>query len=176
MKYKPINSMIIGLVVNTIGLTMALLTRNGWYLELAIFIFALGEMSFSPKILEYIGRLAPRDKAALYMGSNFLPMAMGNFIGGLLSGKIYEMLADKHVLLTREVSKWQLNMPAISDQFTKNDYFARAAEQMGMDQTSLTEYLWLNYYPSKFGFVLLAIGIGSALILIIYDKVIYRYK
>jgi POT family proton-dependent oligopeptide transporter len=176
MRYKPINTMIAGLIVNAIGLTAALITRNGWILVMALFIFSIGEMCFSPKILEYISNLAPRDKAALYMGSNFLPMAMGNFLGGLLSGKIYEIFSDKYTLLGREIARWDFNLPAISDQFTKNDYFSRAAELMGMDNPSLTEYLWLNYYPSRFGFILLSIGVITALALIIYDKFIYRYK
>jgi hypothetical protein len=133
-------------------------------------------MSFSPKILEYISSMAPRDKAALYMGSNFLPMAMGNLLGGLLSGRIYEILSDKYVLLGREIKRWGLDMPAISDHFTKNDYFNRAAELMGMDNRSLTEYLWLNYYPSRFGLILITIGVLTALGLLIYDKFIYRYK
>src|SRR4030042_359048 len=176
MKYKPINTMIAGFIINAIGLTAALITRNGWILVMALFIFSIGEMCFSPKILEYISNLAPRDKAALYMGSNFLPMAMGNFLGGLLSGKIYEIFSDKYTLLGREISRWDLDLPAISDQFTKHDYFSRAAELMGMDSSSLTEYLWLNYYPSRFGFILLGIGVITALALIIYDKFIYRYK
>jgi dipeptide/tripeptide permease len=176
MKYKPINTMIAGFIINAIGLTAALITRNGWILVMSLFIFSIGEMCFSPKILEYISNLAPRDKAALYMGSNFLPMAMGNFLGGLLSGKIYEIFSDKYTLLGREIARWNLDLPAISDQFTKNDYFSRAAELMGMDSSSLTEYLWLNYYPSRFGFILLGIGVITALALIIYDKFIYRYK
>ncbi len=176
MKYKPINTMIAGFIINAIGLTAALITRNGWILVMSLFIFSIGEMCFSPKILEYISNLAPRDKAALYMGSNFLPMAMGNFLGGLLSGKIYEIFSDKYTLLGREIARWDLDLPAISDQFTKNDYFSRAAELMGMDSSSLTEYLWLNYYPSRFGFILLGIGVITALALIIYDKFIYRYK
>ena len=176
MKYKPINTMIAGFIINAIGLTAALITRNGWILVMSLFIFSIGEMCFSPKILEYISNLAPRDKAALYMGSNLLPMAMGNFLGGLLSGKIYEIFSDKYTLLGREIARWDLDLPAISDQFTKNDYFSRAAELMGMDSSSLTEYLWLNYYPSRFGFILLGIGVITALALIIYDKFIYRYK
>lgn len=176
MRYKAINTMIAGFLVNAIGLALALITRNGWILVMAIFIFSIGEMCFSPKILEYISNLAPRDKAALYMGSNFLPMAMGNFLGGLLSGRIYEVLSDKYILLGREIKRWGLDMPAVSDQFTKNDYFARAAEMMGMDNQSLTEYLWINYYPSRFGLILITIGVLTALGLIIYDKFIYRYK
>jgi POT family proton-dependent oligopeptide transporter len=42
-------------------------------------------MISSPRIQEYIAWIAPKEKAGLYMGSNFL--AVG--IGGFLSGTIY---------------------------------------------------------------------------------------
>jgi dipeptide/tripeptide permease len=50
-----------------------------------IVLFAVGEMISSPRIQEYITWIAPREKAGLYMGSNFL--AVG--IGGGLSGVVY---------------------------------------------------------------------------------------
>jgi POT family proton-dependent oligopeptide transporter len=49
---------------------------------LGIFIFAIGEMISSPRIQEYITWIAPKEKAGLYMGSNFLATC----IGALLSG------------------------------------------------------------------------------------------
>jgi hypothetical protein len=49
---------------------------------LGIFFFAVGEMMASPRIQEYITWIAPKEKAGLYMGSNFLATC----IGGLTSG------------------------------------------------------------------------------------------
>ena len=47
-----------------------------------IALFAVGEMIASPRIQEYVTWIAPKEKAGLYMGANFL----GTMIGGLLSG------------------------------------------------------------------------------------------
>lgn len=55
---------------------------------LGIFLFAVGEMISSPRIQEYITWLAPKEKAGLYMGTNFLAI----MIGGALSGKTYTSL------------------------------------------------------------------------------------
>jgi dipeptide/tripeptide permease len=176
MRFKPINTMIAGFLVNAIGITLAMLTRNGWFLVLSIFIFSLGEMSFSPKVLEYIGRLAPRDKAALYMGTNFLPMALGNFFAGLISGRLYEVTADKYVLLDREVRNWGLSLPEISETFSLSDYMALAAEKMGMDVVSLTDYLWVEHNPPVYGVILLILGVLCSTLLIVYDKIIFRYR
>jgi POT family proton-dependent oligopeptide transporter len=52
-----------------------------------IFFFALGEMMASPRIQEYITWIAPKEKAGLYMGANFLATAIGAF-----SGPIYTTL------------------------------------------------------------------------------------
>jgi dipeptide/tripeptide permease len=49
---------------------------------LGIALFAIGEMITSPRIQEYITWIAPKEKAGLYMGSNFL----GTMIGATLSG------------------------------------------------------------------------------------------
>ncbi len=55
---------------------------------LGIFLFACGEMVSSPRIQEYITWIAPKEKAGLYMGMNFLAI----MIGGTLSGVTYTAL------------------------------------------------------------------------------------
>jgi len=54
---------------------------------LGIFLFAVGEMIASPRIQEYITWIAPKEKAGLYMGSNFLATGIG-----ATSGLIYTPL------------------------------------------------------------------------------------
>ena len=46
-----------------------------------MFLFAVGEMISSPRIQEYITWIAPKEKAGLYMGSNFLAVGIGSFAG-----------------------------------------------------------------------------------------------
>lgn len=62
---------------------------------LGIFLFALGEMMASPRIQEYITWIAPKEKAGLYMGSNFLATCIGGFLSGIvytsLSGRVNDM-------------------------------------------------------------------------------------
>ncbi len=50
---------------------------------LGIFLFAVGEMIASPRIQEYITWMAPKEKAGLYMGANFLSTAIGGLTSGL---------------------------------------------------------------------------------------------
>jgi dipeptide/tripeptide permease len=62
---------------------------------LGIFLFALGKMMASPRIQEYITWIAPKEKAGLYMGSNFLATCIGGFLSGIvytgLSGRVNDM-------------------------------------------------------------------------------------
>jgi POT family proton-dependent oligopeptide transporter len=61
---------------------------------LGIFLFALGEMMASPRIQEYITWIAPKEKAGLYMGSNFLATCIGGFLSGITYTKFSGQLND----------------------------------------------------------------------------------
>ncbi len=49
-------------------------------------IFALAEMTFSPRFYDYIASFAPEGKAGMYMGLAFVPSAIGAWVGGQASG------------------------------------------------------------------------------------------
>jgi len=174
MRFKPLNAMIVGILVCTIGMTLTLMTQNGFFLILSIFIFAVGEMSSSPKTSEYIARIAPKDKIALYMGCSFLPYAGGNFFAGQISGGVYQNLSDKVTLLQRAVADKGFDIPAISETFTQNDYFNRAGELFGMDNQQLTDFLWQTYHPMKIWYVVFGVGILTVVLLWLYDKFILK--
>lgn len=176
MRFKPLNAMMSGILVNTIGLGLTFYTNNPFFLFISILIFGLGEMASSPKITEYIGRIAPREKVALYMGASFLPMAGGNFFAGILSGDVYGKMSDKISLLQREVGMRNLDIPEISATFTQNDFVAKAAEMMNMTQSELTVYLWNTYQPGSIWMVFVGIGFGTVALLYLYDRLILSAK
>ena len=172
MKYRPMNTMITGIFICIVGIGLWFVTQNAAYLFISIFIFATGEMSSSPKILEYIGRIAPKDKVALYMGCYYIPMAAGNFFAGLLSGGVYEKLSDKTSLLRKEVESRGLDIPEVSGTFTQNDFFFFLSQLMEMTRQELTDYLWITYNPSKIWIVFTAIGLATVISLVIYQKIV----
>jgi len=89
----PLMAMVIGIVVSGIGIGMCAFFTTGWPIVLAIVIFAFGEMMASPKSQEYVGRIAPSQKVAMFMGFYFWTVALGNIFGGRLSGELYGKLA-----------------------------------------------------------------------------------
>ena len=83
-KRKAIPSFMFGLLVAAIAfvtLGMSVHVSNN-LVFLGVFLFSIGEMISSPRIQEYIMWIAPKEKAGLYMGTNFL----ATFVGALLSG------------------------------------------------------------------------------------------
>lgn len=88
--FKAIPTFLTGLLIIVAGFLMLgyANVESSSYVFLGIFLFAIGEMVSSPRIQEYITWIAPKEKAGLYMGTNFL--AVG--IGGTLSGVTYTSL------------------------------------------------------------------------------------
>ncbi len=174
MRYKPLRAMIAGIIIASIGIGFSLATQNGIFVVVALVIFAIGEMSSSPKITEYIGRIAPTDKTALYMGCSFIPVAIGYVLAGIVSGNVYQGMSDKISLAQREVGLRGINLPSIGEKFTQNDFFAAAASKMNMNADQLTQFLWDKYHPSSIWVVVTAIGIAAALLLILYDRYVLK--
>ncbi len=174
MRLRPINSMISGIIVSAIGVSLAFATHNVAFVVLGVFIFSLGEMASSPKFTEYIGLIAPRDKVGLYMGYSFLPMAIGNYLAGFLSGRVYQTMSDKISLLQLEAVKRGLHIPAISKatDFTQNDYIDRFSKLTGMNHAQITEFLWKHYHPANIWMVFAVIGFIAVAGLWIYDRFI----
>ena len=71
----------------------------GWIVErrmtapaiifLGIMVFAVGEMASSPRIQEYITWIAPKEKAGMYMGMNFLSVMIGAAFSGVTYTSLY---------------------------------------------------------------------------------------
>ena len=176
MRYKPLRAMIAGILIASIGLGLSLATQNGLFIVAALLIFSIGEMMSSPKITEYIGRIAPLDKTALYIGCSYIPVALGNLFAGIVSGNIYQNISDKITLTQKEALVRNIDLQAIGLQFTKNDYFRSAASKMNMTTDQLTQFLWEKYHPSTFWFVVTGIGIFASAILFIYDQFIIKKR
>lgn len=90
-RYRAMPCFMFGLTVAALGFFVLGYARVGAapLVFLGIALFAIGEMFASPRIQEYITWIAPREKAGLYMGTNFLATC----IGALLSGVTYTPLS-----------------------------------------------------------------------------------
>jgi len=110
------------------------------------------------------------------MGTYFLPIFLGNFLTTFISGNLYEAWSDKLSLLKTEMGKRAIEMPEVTNEFTKNDYFASASEKLGMTEVEMTQFVWDTYNPNKIWYVIVGIGIVTILALTVYDRMVIRPK
>jgi dipeptide/tripeptide permease len=107
-KRAAIPSFILGLGIAALGfiaLGISAIWING-LVFLGVFLFAVGEMISSPRIQEYIMWIAPKEKAGLYMGANFLSVFLGAILSGgytAIMGKFEAMGNPENIMFTLAV-------------------------------------------------------------------------
>ena len=174
LKMRHVSAMITGFVIASIGIGITFYTGNGLFTILGIVIFAVGEMMTNPTFSSFIALISPKGKEALYMGTYFLPIFLGNFLTTFISGNLYQAWSDKLSLLQTEMAKRAIEMPEVTKEFSKNDYFATASEKLGMTQNEMTQFIWDTYNPNKIWYVIVAIGIVTIIALTVYDRLVIR--
>jgi dipeptide/tripeptide permease len=89
-KMKPIGAMALGMGISTFAMVMLGLLPTLAGACIAIAIFALGEMTFAPRFLDYVSGMAPKGKVGLYLGYSYLRSFIANAAGGRLTGELVE--------------------------------------------------------------------------------------
>lgn len=101
-RFHRFTTMIVGMLIAAVGIGFSTIAGGEgmvgvgsliWVVAGGIFIFSFGEMMASPTSQEYVGRIAPGNRKALYMGYFFVAVALGNLFGGILSGQLYGKFA-----------------------------------------------------------------------------------
>jgi len=95
-RFRTIPSFIFGLCVAGVGLSIIGYANvsAAAFVFLGIFLFATGEMISSPRIQEYICWIAPKEKAGLYTGLNFLSLLIGAALSGVIYTTLYGFFRD----------------------------------------------------------------------------------
>jgi len=96
-RFKALPTLIVGTAILSLSMLVSGFAHGfifgGLLVATSVIIFAVGEMTASPKSQEYVASFAPKEKAAMFMGYYYVSMALGNLFGGLLSGWLYQSLA-----------------------------------------------------------------------------------
>ena len=169
----PVKTIITGIFIATLGITLAFLTSNIFWLIAGIFVFSIGEMTSSPKITEYIASIAPPDKTALYVGTSFIPLSLGNFFAGIISGNYYQIVSDKVTFMRKELLEYGFSMQELKN-MSEPMLTKLLCENKGMSAVSLTEWLWNKYHPYDYWILLFAIGLLTVVALWIYQKALVK--
>ena len=172
-KFYPVKTIMTGIFIATLGITLAFITSDIFWLIAGIFVFSIGEMTSSPKVTEYIASIAPSDKTALYVGTSFIPLSLGNFFAGIISGNFYQSVSDKITIMRKELVAAGYD-PASVKQMTETVLTDTLAKLKGLDATSLTNYLWDKYHPYNYWILLFSIGMFTVVSLWIYYKILIK--
>jgi POT family proton-dependent oligopeptide transporter len=89
-KMKPIAAMALGMGISTFAMILLGLVPTLAGACLAIAVFALGEMTFAPRFLDYVSGMAPKGKVGLYLGYSYLRSFIANAAGARLTGELVE--------------------------------------------------------------------------------------
>ena len=94
--FKAIPTFLTGLLIISLGFFVLGYANVGpvSMVFLGILFFAIGEMVSSPRIQEYITWIAPKEKAGLYMGTNFLAVGIGGALSGVTYTSLYGYFSD----------------------------------------------------------------------------------
>ncbi len=85
-KWKPISAMSLGFLIASCSWVLMALSPTIPAAIVAMMFFAIGEATQAPRFYEYVASLAPKDQVGTYMGFAFLPVSIGSFVAGPLSG------------------------------------------------------------------------------------------
>jgi dipeptide/tripeptide permease len=89
-RVRPIRAMAGGFAVASASWLVITLSQSWQGVVVAMLLFALGESMQAPRFYEYVADLAPEGQTGTYMGFAFLPVAIGAFVAGHLSGYLIE--------------------------------------------------------------------------------------
>ncbi len=89
-KWKPITAMTLGFLIASCSWVLIASSPTITMAIIAMALFAVGEATQAPRFYEYVSALAPKEQVGTFMGFAFLPVAIGSFVAGPLSGWLVE--------------------------------------------------------------------------------------
>lgn len=129
IKMRHIHAIIRGAIIATIGVCLTFYFHSVWFCIVGTMIFAIGEMMSSPTLSSFIAIITPKGKEGLYQGTYFLPVALGNWVTGFISGDLYQKWSDKLSLLQTEMGKRNIEMPNV---VSKEEYIEQGAKLLNI--------------------------------------------
>jgi dipeptide/tripeptide permease len=173
---KPLTSILIGMLVATIGAVFAGTATVGLACLFGIAVFSVGEMLSSPKKMEFLASLAPKGGEGLFMGYANVPVAIGWIVGSLVAGNAYERTGDKVNLAKKHLTE-VLNVPTETvDALQKSEVMPTLASELNMTVMEAQKLLFQTYDPQHIWFKIAAIGLGSIALMLVYTFIIRKLE
>ena len=170
-RFRMMVVLVVGMALSVVGFVGAGLASTGLWCGLMIFVFALGEITCSPKFTEYMGMTAPAERKALYMGYSNIPFAVGWAAGNGISGWLYDRFASIHVLARRYLAEEAGMAQAQLEAFSAEELLPAVAQAIGgaTPQAART-LLWETYHPWIIWLMLGSVGVASVIAMVFFYR------
>lgn len=165
---KALPTMVIGISIGTLGMAILAIDNSIWVFVTGIIIFSIGEMTAHPKFISYLGRIAPQDKKATYMGFGFLYGFFGSLIGGILGAFLYVRFIDHPMIGYIRDKVAQVAPATVIPDDVRIDDALKIAESVGITRAEVTPYA----NTAELWFVFSSIGVLCIAGLLLYQKLI----
>jgi POT family proton-dependent oligopeptide transporter len=171
-RMRRLTSIFLGFVIASLGVYVAGAGRSIYTCLAGIACFSVGEMLCSPKMMEFLGVIAPGDQKALYMGYANIPIAVGWGYGSFLGGLAYERAGEKAGLALRYLSQ----VLQVHDLPDRSQAFATLTQMLGQTPAQTTRLLWEMYDPSRVWTPFAVAGLVAAVALFVFNRFAKRWE
>lgn len=159
-------TILFGIILSTIGLTLSGLSTYGYFAIAGIMIYTFGEMITNPRFSEYMSKIAPVEDKSLFMGFMSISWAIGLAGGGILGGNLYKVMAEKSGFAIRYLNE---KFPDV-DNINNNNAFNILADQLNISKLEVNQLLWNEYSPWQLWIPFALIAVMSVIGLFLYSK------
>jgi len=171
-RFSSLTNIIMGIAFAIIAIFGLTGSMSGWWVLGCIAIYSIGEMTAAPSNFRYLSRIAPEGKKGLYMGYSNFTVGIGWSLGSIMAGHLYHNNGDKVELARRHLVD-KLGMDA-KEMITlsKSEVLPMLQQRLGMDEYATRQLLWDTYDPYSMWLIFGAIGVGSMIALIVYNRLV----
>jgi POT family proton-dependent oligopeptide transporter len=89
------HAIVMGTLISSLAWVLLIIHPSVWMAVATLVVVAIGEITQQPRYYDYISRLAPPDQQGTYMGFAFLPLGIGSFVAGKLSGWLMQHYGEE---------------------------------------------------------------------------------
>ncbi len=89
------HAIVLGTLISSLAWVLLIIHPSVWMAVVTLVVVAIGEITQQPRYYDYISRLAPPGQQGTYMGFAFLPLGIGSFIAGKLSGWLMQHYGEE---------------------------------------------------------------------------------
>ncbi len=105
-KMHAFHAIVVGTLISSVSWILLIVHPSVGMAVATLVVLAIGEIVQAPRYYDYISRLAPPGQQGTYMGFAFLPLGIGSFIAGKLSGWLMHHFGEE--LHRPEMVWWSL--------------------------------------------------------------------